>query len=110
MVVAMFVGMLLLGPLWTLMWPHLMDRADVGSLILASDMVIGMAAWMRIRRSSWSEIAEMSAAMYLPFVALLLPYWLHMISGGTLMSAGHVLMFVTMAAAMLRRHRAHAAH
>ena len=41
--------------------------------------------------------------MYLPFVALLVPYWLGAISGGTLMVAGHVVMFPLMLAAMVWR-------
>ena len=42
---------------------------------------IGMGVWMKIRRHSWRHIVEMSAAMYLPFVALLVPYWLGVVSG-----------------------------
>jgi flagellar biosynthetic protein FliP len=41
--------------------------------------------------------------MYLPFVALLVPYWLGGISGDMLMMAGHVLMIPLMLAAMLWR-------
>lgn len=66
MVAAMLVGMMLLGRLWTLIWPGLPARADVDAMVMATNMAIGMAAWMRIRRHSWISIAEMSAAMYLP--------------------------------------------
>jgi flagellar biosynthetic protein FliP len=62
-----------------------------------------MGAWMRFRRHSWGAIAVMSAAMYLPFLLLLVPYWAGVITGGTLMGAGHVLMFPAMALAMLWR-------
>jgi flagellar biosynthetic protein FliP len=41
--------------------------------------------------------------MYIPFAVLLVPFWAGLISGGTLMMAGHVLMFPAMAAVMLRR-------
>ena len=108
MLVAMFVGMMLLGPLWTLVWPGLDARADLDALVMATDMAIGMAAWMLVRRNSWSHIAEMTGAMYVPFVVLLVPYWMGMISGDVLMTGGHVLMLVTMAAVMLRPHRGHA--
>ncbi|HEV8567746.1 MAG TPA: hypothetical protein VGQ92_11760 [Actinoplanes sp.] len=45
----------------------------------------------------------MSAAMYLPFLVLLIPYWLGVISAGTVMTAGHLLMLPAMFAAMLWR-------
>jgi hypothetical protein len=38
------------------------------ALVMATDMAIGMGAWMAWRRHGWRDIAEMSAAMYLPFV------------------------------------------
>jgi len=105
MVIAMFAGMLVLGPLWSLLWPGLSDRPAVGALVMATNMTIGMAAWMRIRRHAWPLIAEMSAAMYLPFLVLLIPYAFGAISGGALMMGGHVLMLPAMLAAMLWRHR-----
>jgi flagellar biosynthetic protein FliP len=45
----------------------------------------------------------MSAAMYLPFVVLLVPFWAGLITGGTLLTAGHLLMLPAMALAMLFR-------
>ena len=62
-----------------------------------------MAVWMRLRRHSRASIVEMSAAMYVPFVALLVPFWAGTISGPTLMTLGHVLMVPAMVVAMLRR-------
>lgn len=103
MVVAMVAGMVLLGPLWDLAAPGLTDRANVAALVMATDMAVGMAAWMRVRGHGWAGIAEMSAAMYLPFVVLLVPFWLGAVSGGTLMTVGHVLMLPLMAVAMLWR-------
>jgi len=105
MAVAMIVGMVALGPVWSYAWPGLADLPAAQALVMATNMTAGMALWMRIRRHSWPRIAEMSAAMYLPFVVLLLPYWLGTISGGALMMAGHILMLPLMLAAMLwRRH------
>jgi flagellar biosynthetic protein FliP len=108
MVVAMLVGMMVLGPLEQLVWPALDDRADVHAMVMATNMAIGMAAWMRFRRHSWPAIAEMSAAMYVPFVVLLVPYWAGAISGGTLSTAGHVLMLPAMALAMVWRREEYA--
>jgi hypothetical protein len=100
MVVAMVAGMVVLGPLEALVWPGLADRADVHAMVMATNMAVGMAAWMRFRRHSWPAIAEMSAAMYVPFAVLLVPYWAGAVSGSFLFTAGHVLMLPAMALAM----------
>lgn len=100
MVVAMLVGMMVLGMLWPASWTA---KVEVGALLMATDMTVAMALWMRIRKHSWPRILEMSAAMYLPFVALFVPYWLGVLSGDALMVAGHVIMFPLMLAAMLWR-------
>ena len=82
------------------MWPALTARPDVGVLVMATNMSIGMGAWMRFRGHSWPAIAEMSAAMYVPFAVLLVPYWAGAVSGPFLFTAGHVLMLPAMALAM----------
>ncbi|WP_144126893.1 hypothetical protein [Catellatospora sichuanensis] len=105
MVVAMFVGMLALGPLWSLAWPGLSDLTVLSVLVMATNMTIGMALWMRFRRHGWARIAEMSAAMYVPFLVLLVPYAYGAVSGEALMMGGHLLMLPAMLAAMLWRHR-----
>ena len=63
MVVAMVVGMVVLGPLWSLAWPGLSSNVVAESLVMATDMALGMGAWMRLRGHSWSAITVMSAAM-----------------------------------------------
>ena len=103
MVVAMLIGMAVLGLLHQLAWPSLTARVDVGVLVMATDMAIGMGAWMRVRGHSWRGIAEMSASMYAPYVALLVPYWTGAIGGHDLMLWGHVLMFPAMALVMYLR-------
>jgi hypothetical protein len=101
MVVAMLVGMVVLAPVWRLVWPGLSDTVAADVPVMATDMALGMAAWMRVRRHSWSAIGVMSAAMYLPFVVLLVPFAAGAVTGDTVMMAGHVLMFPAMALAML---------
>jgi hypothetical protein len=103
MVVAMLVGMVVLGPVEGLVWPDLTARADVGVLVMATNMVIGMGAWMRYRGHSWRGTAEMSASMYAPFLVLLVPFWAGAIGEHVLMTWGHLLMLPAMAAAMLLR-------
>jgi flagellar biosynthetic protein FliP len=100
MVVAMIVGMVALAPLWPAEW---VARTDIHVMTMAIDMTIAMALWMRIRRHSWPRTAEMSATMFLPFLVLLVPYWLGALSAMGVMIAGHVIMFPLMLAVMLWR-------
>ncbi|PWW23187.1 flagellar biosynthetic protein FliP [Geodermatophilus normandii] len=110
MVVAMLVGMVVLGPVEDLLWPGLTARTDVHVLVMATNMAIGMAAWMRFRGHSWPAVAEMSAAMYVPFAVLLVPHWAGAVSGDLLMTAGHVLMLPAMALAVWWRLDEYAHH
>jgi hypothetical protein len=103
MVVAMFAGMFVLGPVEDLLLPGVTVGTEVGVMVMATNMAIGMGAWMRFRGHSWRGIAEMSASMYLPFAVLLVPFWAGAIGGQALMMWGHVLMFPAMAAVMLLR-------
>ncbi|MFI7125792.1 DJ-1/PfpI family protein [Nonomuraea sp. NPDC050153] len=109
MVIAMSLGMLLLGLVWGAVLPG-STRFDVGTLIMAADMTVGMAVWMRVRRHGWAAVGEMSLAMFAPFLVLLVPYWLGVLPGHLVMSIGHTLMFVLMAVAMLRRREEYLHH
>jgi len=62
-----------------------------------------MSLWMRRRGHNWLSIAEMGAAMYLPFAVLMVPFWAGLLPGHMLMIGGHVLMLPAMVAAMLHR-------
>ena len=108
MVLAMAIGMVALHPLWTFALqaagvPHLLDHAELMTLAMATDMAIGMGAWMTFRRHGWRDIAEMTAAMYLPFVILFPATLAGAMTSGTMMVAGHVLMLAAMLAVTLRR-------
>lgn len=103
MVIAMVVGMVVLSPVWAWAWPGLSENTTAQTLVMATDMSIGMAVWMRIRGHGLRAIAEMSAAMYLPFLVLLPFHWAGALSAMALMTAGHLLMLPAMLVAMLRR-------
>ena len=103
MVVAMLIGMVVLGLAQHLVWPSLNYYSAVGVLVIATDMSISMGAWMRVRGHSWRGIGEMAAAMYAPFIVLLVPYWAGAISGAELMGWGHVLMLPAVALVMYLR-------
>ncbi|MET8837022.1 hypothetical protein ABZV78_24335 [Micromonospora sp. NPDC004540] len=114
MVVAMVVGMLLLGPLWRagtglLGGADVLARADVGALVMATDMGLGMAAWMWHRGHGWAATAEMVAVMYVPFLLLLPPWWAGLVGDDALMLGGHLLMLPAMALVALRHRHAHPA-
>lgn len=103
MLLSMLVGMELFGWLEGFLPFDVMARTDVGALVMATNMSLGMGLWMKVRGSSWRSIGEMSAAMYVPFAVLLVPFWAGLISGGAVMILGHALMLPAMALVMLRR-------
>lgn len=102
MVIAMAVGMFLFAPAWSLV-PGLPATTEVHALVMATDMALGMAVWMRIRGHGWIGIAEMSSTMYVAFLVTLVPYWSGVVDGSTAITAGHVVMLPLMLAAMLWR-------
>ncbi len=119
MVVAMFVGMFVLGgaaaTLLGLAGVDLSDwHTDAPALMLlwmATTMTVPMAAWMRLRGHGWAATAEMSASMYLPtFLAIALLAAGAVEGHGTLMAIQHVVMFPAMLAAMLLRPAEYAGH
>ncbi|MFY1692624.1 hypothetical protein [Plantactinospora sp. WMMB782] len=114
MVVAMVLGMLLLGPAWEVLasavdaatgldMTRMLDRPDVDALVMATNMTLAMTVWMRHRGHRWAPVAEMGAAMYLPFLLFLPPYWAGVVDGGFVTMAGHLLMLPAMLLVMLRR-------
>jgi hypothetical protein len=101
MLVAMAVGMVALAPVWERSWPAYADRPDTAALAMATDMTVGMVAWMAVRRHSSRSIVAMSVAMCAPFAVLALPYWAGIMPGSWLLPLGHVAMLPLMAVAML---------
>jgi len=105
MVIAMLAGMLGLGTVINALpgGSALFHPPVLSALVMATNMTIGMSLWMRFRRHSWRSIAEMSAAMYFPFIILFVPFWTGLLSGHLVMIGGHILMLPAMVAAMLLR-------
>jgi hypothetical protein len=107
-VVAAVAGMVVLGPVASMLlnpigWAGLLAHPETSTLVMATNMTVATAAWMRFRRHGWAAIAEMAAAMYAPFVVLFPPLWLGVLSVNGLMALGHVLMLLAIPAAMSRR-------
>lgn len=108
MTIAMFVGMFVLGMpaemlFDSLGWTTLTEATVPSTLLMAAYMSIGMAAWMRFRGCGWPAIAEMSLAMFVPFVIMYPFFWAGLVGGGAVMMVGHVLMVPAMVVAMLFR-------
>ena len=107
MVAAMIAGMVLLSP------PLMMTSRALGytfmfdptirTLVMAMNMNIGMAVWMRYRGHTWERTLEMVAGMTAPFLVWLVPMWMGLISEATLNVVGHLSMLVGMWAAMMFR-------
>ena len=107
-VVAAVTGMVVLGPAESMLlhaigWAELVANLEAATLVMATNMAVAAAAWMRFRRHGWAAIAELAVAMYAPFLVLLPPLWLGVLSATGLMVLGHLLMLFTIAAVMLRR-------
>ncbi|MEU0486581.1 hypothetical protein ABZ260_46380 [Streptosporangium sp. NPDC006013] len=105
MVIAMFAGMFVLGMLLSavgLGFSH-ERQPELAYLLMAFDMSVGMAIWMRYRGHGWAATLEMCAAMFVPVVPLFPLLWLGLVDGGAVMTLAHVAMFPLMLVAMLRR-------
>jgi hypothetical protein len=105
MIIAMFVGMFALGLLRSAIGIDFSYARDpeLAYLLMAFDMSVGMAAWMRFRGHAWAPTLEMCGAMFAPVVPLFPLLWLGLIDGMALMMVAHVAMFPLMLAAMLWR-------
>ena len=112
MVVAMFLGMAVLGvPAgWALSamsidWSGLTD--DYPALMflgMATTMTLPMVAWMAYRGHGRRANAEMSASMFVPTFAVIGLLWADLLSDlGMLMIIEHVAMLLAMAGVMLLR-------
>jgi hypothetical protein len=115
MVAAMLVGMIALGPVWSLTGKALgisefLHQPEPMALVMATNMTVAMCAWMRYRGHSWRANVEMAASMYVPFLMLFPPLWFGLISASGLMIGGHLLMLPAMAAAMLLRPSEYSGH
>jgi hypothetical protein len=114
MLVAMFLGMFVLGSalaaLLALVGVEVSSwETDAPALLLlgmAFTMTVPMVAWMRHRGHGWAPAGDMTAAMFVPSLALIGLLWADVETDGhALMMIQHVAMFPSMLLAMLlRRH------
>jgi hypothetical protein len=124
MVVAMFLGMAILGiPTgWAMgamgtSWTELTDNAPALMFLgMATTMTVPMVGWMVYRGHGRRANTEMSASMFLPTFAVIALLWAGLVTDlGALLLIEHVAMLLSMFAAMLLRpaeyaHHAHPDH
>jgi hypothetical protein len=125
MVIAMFLGMAVLGgPAgWALSamgisWDQLTDDAPALMFLgMATTMTVPMVAWMMYRGHGRRANTEMSASMFVSTFAVIGVMWAGLLTDlGVLMLVEHVAMLLAMAGVMLLRpaeythHHGHAHH
>ena len=112
MVIAMFLGMAVLGAPagWAMgalgtSWHELTDDAPaLMFLAMATTMTVPMVGWMMYRGHGWRANAEMSASMFVPTFAVIGLLWAELLSDlGVLLIIEHVAMLLAMAGVMLLR-------
>ena len=112
MVVAMFLGMAVLG--YPVDWA--MDRLGASSdefmvLGMAITMTVPMVGWMMYRGHGWRANVEMSASMFVPTFAVIGVLAAGLLTDlGVLMIVEHVVMLLAMAGVMLLRPEEYSHH
>jgi len=110
MVVAMWVGMVVLGRMVGgalaavgLAYSH-GRHPELASLEMTTTMAVGMAAWMRYRGHGWAGTLEMGGAMLAPAIVVIPLLWLDAVPAGSVFTLLHGVMLPLMLVVMLRRH------
>src|SRR3954449_13468947 len=109
MVIAMFLGMAVLGAPAGLVVDYGVPDQMVDAMAIT--MTIPMAAWMRYRGHGWPATLEMSAAMIVPALGVIALVVAAVVTDlGALMALEHVVMLAAMLAAMLLRREEYTGH
>jgi hypothetical protein len=105
MVLAMFLGMAILGfPVDRAMSSVGADSDAFMFLGMATTMTVPMVGWMIYRGHGWRANAEMSASMFVPTFAVIGVLTTGILTDvGVLMLVEHVVMLLAMAGVMLLR-------
>lgn len=109
MLLAMLAGMMVLGAvdrgILAAAGTNASDLKDtapeVVSLVMALNMTAGMTVWMHHRGHSWTRVAEMAGAMFVPAIAAIVLFWCAVIHNDAILPLQHVAMLPAMIAAML---------
>jgi hypothetical protein len=80
-----------------------LGQPELFALGMAFSMAVPMVAWMRHRGHDWRNSVEMSAAMFVPVLALIVCYWLNVVSAGAVCPLACAMMIPAMMFAMFYR-------
>lgn len=81
----------------------LLHFAGLRAFLMTGYMTVGMSLWMRHRGHNWARTGEMAAAMFVPLIVLIGPFWAGLLSASALLLAMDVLMLPAMIVVMLMR-------
>jgi hypothetical protein len=119
MVVAMFLGMVVLGePALLALGAAGVTSAELEAhapalmlLGMGVTMTVPMVAWMRYRGHGWRPSNEMAASMLIPTVGAIGLLWVGLVTEiGTLLALEHAVMLPAMLVAMLLRRDEYSGH
>lgn len=79
------------------------DHVGLAAFAMAFNMTVPMVLWMRFRGHSWQRGGEMTVAMNLPLLPLLMLYGVGAIPAGSVLGLQMLLMLPAMVGAMLYR-------
>jgi len=79
------------------------SQPELFMLGMGTSMSVTMVVWMRRRAHTWRESGEMTAAMFVPVLAVLACYWTGAVTADSVCPLSCVLMIPAMATAMLFR-------
>jgi hypothetical protein len=109
MIVAMMLGMVVLGMTFRAIHLALFgtgfddawhEHTELAVFAMTFNMTLPMVAWMRHRGHAWERCGEMAAAMFGLAVALLVPFWLGVLSADVVLPLEMALMLPAMVAVM----------
>jgi hypothetical protein len=83
---------------------------ELSVLVIAFNLSVPMALWMRIRRMGWRPTLEMAGATAATGLLLIAGYWLDVVPGDRLIETQTSLACPVMVVVMLARFRLYAGH
>jgi hypothetical protein len=108
---AIVLSVLFFGAAGLLGYTDLPGRApELSVLVIAINLSLPMAAWMRFRGMQWRPTLEMSGSTMAVGLLLILAYWLDVVAKGSLVEIQTSLACPLMLAVMLLRFRLYAGH
>jgi hypothetical protein len=108
MLLAMFLGMLVLGGVAELVIAEQSAQARV--MLMAFNMTVPMVAWMAYRGHAAARNVEMAMSMIGPSVAAAVLAWAGMLGAHAAMGVQHAVMIPAMLGVMLWRYEEYAHH